>query len=60
MAMSWHEGYQDREEEEEEGGGEEAGLVRLDRRKNYSLKQLRPPQASHQTDLRLDHTHHML
>jgi hypothetical protein len=57
MAMSWHEGYQDREEreQEEQGEGEEEELGRLDRRRNYSLKQLRPPHTTHQSDLRLEH-----
>ena len=54
MAKSWHEGYEEQEEEEEEGAGQ---LSRLDRRRNYSLKQLRPPhqQPAHQPDLRSNH-----
>jgi hypothetical protein len=47
MAKSWHEGYE--EEEGEEGVGGRGGL---DNRRNYSLRQLRPPQPSPQHDLR--------
>lgn len=47
MAKSWHEG--DDEERELE---EEEEVVRLDRRRNYSLKQLRQPQPNPQPDLR--------
>jgi hypothetical protein len=46
MAKSWHEGDDEEEEEEQEL------VMRLDRRRNYSLKQLRPPQSSLHTDLR--------